>query len=472
MQSMDRSARVVDRLRVRSRDATVRSRVQMLVEEALRQTSLPGEDQGRVYFFRRLRLPALDVRELSTHAWIGRCSAHLVEMSRHAAYAAEPRAATADAVFFNSIHEPWKQLALRLIAGDLASEWFWDEATAVRSDLPTATRLEQMLDRWHVRADDWAAIARELLPALDPTTALRFIGLLRPAVVERWLGGFGGGGAAMSVSSPPRVRDRIRELLHRVRLEVEEGDRRLLLLAILAILESSPSAPQDASLPMLAARVLDEPRVRTRIERDRRGRFATPEHMIDTRIEPAEPEIRDRAAPTTSPDLDPPDTSSSLHESTPVEHRTESAGLYFLLHPLRRLGIARVVEEHPELALTHFVEHVLLELSAQAGVRDDDPIVLPLVDHLDGGRDRQRYGDRRVRLWARAVRMWCRKYARLTVAEIVSRRGRVYATPTSIDIALPMSTVDVRIRRVGLDIDPGYVPWLARVVHFHYHHEG
>src|SRR5262245_12242092 len=268
MQPMDRSARVVDRLRVRARDATVRSRVQTLVEEALRLTTLPGEDQGRVYFFRRLRLPALDVRDLSTTDWIGRCSAHLVEMSRHAAYAAEPSAAAADAVFFNSIHEPWRQLALRLIAGDPASEWFWQEATAVRSDLPTATRLEETLDRWRVQADGWAPIARELLPALDSKQALEFIGLLRPSGVERWLGAFDGGDTATSVSSAPPVRDRVRELLHRVRLEVEEGDGRLLFLAVLAILESSPSAPQDGSLPVLAARLLDEPLMRPRLVRD------------------------------------------------------------------------------------------------------------------------------------------------------------------------------------------------------------
>jgi len=28
--------------------------------------------------------------------------------------------------------------------------------------------------------------------------------------------------------------------------------------------------------------------------------------------------------------------------------------------------------------------------------------------------------------------------------------------------------VDIDIRRVGLDIDPGWVPWLGRTVTFHY----
>src|SRR5207245_9024813 len=124
-------------------------------------------------------------------AWIGRCSAHLLALGSQAAHAADPRAASADAVFFNSIQEPWRQLALRLIAGGLAREWFWFEATAVPCDLPTAIRLEQTLDRWRVQADGWAAVARELMPALDTRAALALVGLLRPSASERWLDGFG-----------------------------------------------------------------------------------------------------------------------------------------------------------------------------------------------------------------------------------------------------------------------------------------
>ena len=60
----------------------------------------------------------------------------------------------------------------------------------------------------------------------------------------------------------------------------------------------------------------------------------------------------------------------------------------------------------------------------------------------------------------------------LRTAEIVTRTGFIRTTPSSMDITLPMSAVDVRIRRAGLDLDPGFVPWFGRVVHFHYHAEG
>jgi hypothetical protein len=39
---------------------------------------------------------------------------------------------------------------------------------------------------------------------------------------------------------------------------------------------------------------------------------------------------------------------------------------------------------------------------------------------------------------------------------------------THIDVDFRLSQADVRIRRVALDVDPGWVPWLGRVVQFSY----
>ena len=38
----------------------------------------------------------------------------------------------------------------------------------------------------------------------------------------------------------------------------------------------------------------------------------------------------------------------------------------------------------------------------------------------------------------------------------------------SVDISFSLSDVDVRVRRAGLDLDPGWVAWLNRVVTIHY----
>ena len=66
------------------------------------------------------------------------------------------------------------------------------------------------------------------------------------------------------------------------------------------------------------------------------------------------------------------------------------------------------------------------------------------------------------------MRRWCRLRARIGLADLVRRPGRVIATRTHIDVFFDPRHVEMRVRRAGLDLDPGWVPWLGRVVLFHY----
>jgi hypothetical protein len=56
--------------------------------------------------------------------------------------------------------------------------------------------------------------------------------------------------------------------------------------------------------------------------------------------------------------------------------------------------------------------------------------------------------------------------------DIVRRPGYVTLTRTDLDVTLAIDSADVRIRRIGLDLDPGWVPWFGRVVRFHYRYRG
>lgn len=70
--------------------------------------------------------------------------------------------------------------------------------------------------------------------------------------------------------------------------------------------------------------------------------------------------------------------------------------------------------------------------------------------------------------WTAAARRWCRRGARMGLRTLVMRPGRVLATRTHVDLVFDHRDADVRVRRAGLDLDPGWVPWLGRVVQFHY----
>jgi hypothetical protein len=54
------------------------------------------------------------------------------------------------------------------------------------------------------------------------------------------------------------------------------------------------------------------------------------------------------------------------------------------------------------------------------------------------------------------------------LACLVARFGRLRVGRHEADLWLPLRSVDVAIRKAGLDIDPGWVPWLGRTIRIHY----
>jgi hypothetical protein len=77
-----------------------------------------------------------------------------------------------------------------------------------------------------------------------------------------------------------------------------------------------------------------------------------------------------------------------------------------------------------------------------------------------------------VRIWYLAVRRWCWRIGKLTLPVIVGRGGVFSVNRTDLDVSMPLDEADVRVRRLGLDLDPGWLPWFGRVVRFHYLHRG
>lgn len=476
----EQSARFVARVHMRVPEPGMRSHLESMIEDALRTTTLPGEEQGRVYFFRTLRLPPVPERAVSME-WVRQCSRHLLEVSQTAKYGCDDNAGQAAAVYFNEADEPQRHLLSRLLRGDDAREWYWHSATNVPCDLARDIRLEQVLEQWHVQPASWAGVARELLPLLDRESGGNLLHALTLGSARRWLQDLESAGGAREGAEPrlPMLRASRRNLLHELANEYAVDDARLLFLTVLVVLESCPGVAQDASLVRTAVRILEGIRVSSLAARDIRGRLL----HVD-----AERHRKQRSADVialANKDKLQPDVYTP---ATPGGLRTEFAGLYFLLHPLRHVGIAGALEANPQLAVTQFVSRVLLRLAGKARVAEKDPVLFSLADDL--GHERHEFDDALVipdtmcgvkrlkdktdvteRLWTAAVRRWCRKHAQMSAHQICARPGRIVTTRTHVEIIMPMSSVDLRIRRCGLDLDPGYVPWLGRVVRFHYHVE-
>lgn len=67
-----------------------------------------------------------------------------------------------------------------------------------------------------------------------------------------------------------------------------------------------------------------------------------------------------------------------------------------------------------------------------------------------------------------AIKRYLRRHVHSGLKQVVEKRGHVAVTRTHLDISFPIQAVDIECRKAGLDIDPGWVPWLGRVVLFHY----
>ncbi len=67
-----------------------------------------------------------------------------------------------------------------------------------------------------------------------------------------------------------------------------------------------------------------------------------------------------------------------------------------------------------------------------------------------------------------AARAWARDLTGRPLRALVHRPGWIAADQTHLDVTMPAGAISLAIRRAGLDIDPGWCGWLARVVAIRY----
>ncbi len=171
---------------------------------------------------------------------------------------------------------------------------------------------------------------------------------------------------------------------------------------------------------------------------------------------------------------------------------TPCAGFFYCLGILDRMGIGETLAAHPELIDMNFVRHLLRELAIAAGVSVEDPVLrqelwlqsqtpaplnetLPFSASLLPKEWRNRRSgisiwplQRLARAWTLALRRRISRATRLSLAQVVNRPAEFIATRTHLEITFPQSSLDVGIRKAGFDMNPGWLPWLGRVVTFHY----
>ena len=148
---------------------------------------------------------------------------------------------------------------------------------------------------------------------------------------------------------------------------------------------------------------------------------------------------------------------------------TDYAGLIYLLNLLTYLHLPAYLPRYNNPDFPHLLLH---NTALRLGVPKTDPILTVFADYI--GTDYTQRENQSTLLvaqlvaWYSALRHWLRRHTPLTLKALIHRPGILALTPTHLDLTFNLTQVDIHIRRVGLDLNPGWLPWFGRVVQFHY----
>jgi hypothetical protein len=166
---------------------------------------------------------------------------------------------------------------------------------------------------------------------------------------------------------------------------------------------------------------------------------------------------------------------------------TAYAGLLFLLATANDAGVPSVLLNDPRLS-TRSLSWCLHQVGlAVVPVDHDDPAVLALagvaprhladIDATQPDDDEVQAVAESAQAWSAATVQRLREHGAparddvddpTLLTRAVGRQGRVRHEPGWVEVVFDVADTDVLIRRAGLDLDPGWVPWLGTVVRYWY----
>lgn len=424
-------------------------RGRVLLNDALRTASLG--DEMRLILVRQLDLGHLSLRASSTH-W----SRRVEERFRHARPVAvrfdSPEAARANAVFFANQHEPWLTLAERVATGQRCNEWFWRPAAPQWTPtLPVDESLRRCFRALVTQGGLALTLvlglrlhAQGVLPAL--------LRALQPGDVANLRADLGAPDAG-PVPAEPRPATGVAavgeaDFAH----HWGPHDLRTRWLAAIVIARSTAPGGGDSLAPALAAAVM--PDLIQQVVLQWTDAIAAGPAAGTSAFPPSPPFHR------SGPDKPPP---SARTAPAPDHAFTRAGGLFFVIPLLVRAGFTRHLPTLPHAARAALPWQVLRLCLRHARTPPDDPLLVALKGMPPA------LGS--ITQWVLAAHRHARAATGLTLRQVIARPALVTLSPTHVDVLFRPADADLRIRGAGLDFDPGWVPWLSRVIAFHFTRE-
>jgi hypothetical protein len=502
----------VQRLHLRGPPAST-GRAAFRIEDALRTEVV---DDGRFILIRRLALGpmASGSRPRAFPDQLAGAYRRMVDQARHGG---NDGAADVDCVWFRDADEARLVLVRLLAAGRQPRGWFWKLAVPDWRDRPLEEWIAEQL-RAHVARADGAALTAlvmalvaasatgilvdALVTAIGPRPSTFRVSPIEPlAGVAHRAASDAGPGLAREADPDLWPPGTDRAAAYRVATLLAAMPRPLLS----ALAQVARSSGTGAPLRMIAEAMIVRQRpelalspglrrgyaeewVRQLVDPDRRRAAATPLPVVaPSRAQEARdpgrsaPERRGSPAPdkaaTLVPAAMPKDAVAgavSPASDRPVPAFEESqvdperfsayAGLLLVIVPLIALGWREWLADREELIGDAPTARLMHAVSRHYHVAEDDPVAqlfTPPLDDNDATRDW-------LVAWRIGLDRWLRRQTRVRLAALVHRRGWITRTEEGAMVRFPVEAADIRLRRLALDRDPGWVDWLGMSVRFAY----
>ena len=474
------AARRIRTARLRGGSEPLIRRGALLLEDALRTASLPGTDSERLLLIRSLSLGV--IRSDKSAALVARqLEQQAAELARHAVYGDDPRAADAQAVYFHDRLDAVVALIQRLsrgVSGDGGRAWYWRSAVPAWQPGSTPTQAGRVLLGYLLNLETGP---QSLAQAFQRLVESRSLDVILDAVQEedgpvllQRCGWQDSDRAADSVSAAPAATrampfPRVWHLaLLRWITRWGVSDARSLWLVAMAVQSWRPESVRRSEAISEARTLL----------RTIAGSINAPPVSQASDDQSSRQAFGETGEAVHGDDQTIPE---GANQRADVPVYTPYAGFWFLIPLLLRAGFGRAIQAHPEWADFLVPQRLLCSLADRLSIPLDDSVCLWLPDDAAGGAGGGEPechttlscdGEAIVTEWRMSMRRWCRLQARLGLVNLVRRQGWVSLSKTHVEVWMPLSEIDLRIRRAGLDIDPGWVPWLGQVIRFHYDAEG
>ena len=515
---MGRTTRTIERLRLRADSAAAVRHAVPLIEDAFRTATLP-DDGARLVFVKRLNLGRMPVGA-SAQSLSLLLESRFRESDWRLVPARDASSDESQAVWFRDALDVHELAALRIVRGQPIDAWFWPLAIpalvkattpdarvrAIALSLAAQEEAPAALPAW-VTTLVRAGYRDRLIAALHPgdgRTLLRAAGLGESAARlddGRVRAALRGQGTGIPQSTSAAADDRV-EFVERV-LGFSGDPAVAALSRSVTTKEIGMRASDPRDQPGSAA---EAPSRSHRRPVNRRKPLetnaATPPaatlartELHETIVQQDHPRKRASArasAPAHRPgalEIDDHDgdrvkgagvpAAASLW-ALPETVATAAGGLLFLIPVLDRVGFAEWCAKTDAVSARVLARQIFGLLLARLRIPDDDP-AWELV-RLRAGMPARAPADRlfgsaclaealkgpSAEAGLTACRRLLRRRVRIGLATLVVRPAKLAVTATHVDVFFPLTAADIRIRRAGLDVDPGWVPWFARVVTFHY----